>query len=83
MLGAEHLPADRQRALNERSRPRKIALKMKQDGEVVEALRCIRMVGAEHLLVDRRRALVERPRARKVALMYRDARGRPTDGRGA
>jgi hypothetical protein len=68
MLGAEHLLADRQRAVEERPRPRKVVLVPKQDGEVVEALRRFGMLGAEPLLADRQRALVERPRPRKVAL---------------
>ena len=68
MLGAERLFADRQRALEERPRPRKVALGLEQDGEVVEARRRIGMLGAEHLFADRQRALVERPRPCKVAL---------------
>ena len=69
MLGAEHLFAYRQRALEERPRPRKVALSLEQDGEVVEARRRIGMLGAEHLFADRQRALEERPRPRKVALV--------------
>src|SRR6516165_1803899 len=68
MLSAEHLLVDRQRALEERPRPREVALVSKQLCEGVEARRCIRMLSAEHLLVDRQRALVERPRPREVAL---------------
>ena len=64
MLGAEHLLVDRQRALEERPRRRKVALVLKQDGEVVEARRRIGMLGAEYLLADRQRALEERPRLR-------------------
>ena len=63
MLGAERLLADRQRALVERPRAGKVALVLKQAGEVVEARRRIGMLGAERLLADRQRALVERPRA--------------------
>jgi hypothetical protein len=55
MLGAERLLADRQRALVERPRRRKIVLRLKQAGEVVEALPSIGMVGAERLLADRQR----------------------------
>jgi hypothetical protein len=62
MLGAEHLLADRQRALIERPRLRKIALDLKQAGKTVEAHRRIGMLRAEHLLADRQRALIERPR---------------------
>ena len=69
MLGAERLFAYRQRALEERPRPRKVALVPEQDGEVVEARRRIGMLGAEHLFAYRQRALVERPRPRKVALV--------------
>ena len=68
MLGAERLLADRQRALVERPRHRKLALGLKQAGEVAEARRRIGMLGAERLLADRQRALEERPRRRKVAL---------------
>src|SRR5262249_35955072 len=42
----------RQRALGERSRPRKVALALQQDGEVVEAFRRLRVLGAEHLFAD-------------------------------
>ena len=69
MLGAEHLLADRQRALEERPRRREVALVLQQQGEVVEAPRRIGMLGAEHLLRDRQRALAERPRPDKVALV--------------
>ena len=58
MLGAEHLLADRQRALEERPRPGIVPLGPQQAGEVVEAGRRVEMLGAEHLLVDRQRALV-------------------------
>ena len=64
MLGAEQLLADRQRALEERSRPHKVALVLKQAGEVVEARRRIGMLGAEQLLTDRQRTLEERSRPR-------------------
>ena len=73
MLGAERLFAYRQRALEERPRPRKVALVLEQDGEVVEARRRIGMLGAEHLFAYRQRALVERPRPRKVALVLKQA----------
>src|SRR5262249_40924330 len=63
-----HLLMDRQRALKERPRPRKVTLGLKQDGEVVEALRRSGMLGTEHLLADRQRALTELPGPRKVAL---------------
>jgi hypothetical protein len=68
MVGAERLLADRQRPLEERPRRRKIALRLQQGGEVVEALRGIGMVGAERPLADRQGALEERPRRRKIAL---------------
>src|SRR5580658_3114560 len=61
MFGAEHLLADRQRALVERPRARKVALVLEQEGEIVEALRRVGMLGPKHLLADRQRALVERP----------------------
>jgi hypothetical protein len=66
MVGAEHLLADRQRALVERSRPGEITLGLEQKREVVEARRRIGMVGAEHLLADRQRALVERSRPGEI-----------------
>jgi hypothetical protein len=53
MLGAERLLADRQRVLEERPRSRKIALVVKQVGEVVESHRRIVMLGTERLLADR------------------------------
>jgi hypothetical protein len=68
MLGAERLLADRQRALEERPRPHKVALGLEQEGEAGEASRRIRMLGAERLLADRQRTLEERPRPHKVAL---------------
>ena len=52
MLGTEHLFADRQRALEERPRPRKVALGLEQEGEVVEAFRRIGMLRAERLFAD-------------------------------
>ena len=55
MLGTEHLLVDRQRALEERPRPRKVALGLQQAGEVVEARRRIGMSGRD-LLADRQRA---------------------------
>src|SRR5208337_3347531 len=68
MLGAERLLADRQRALQKRTRPGKVALGLKQTREVVEARRRIGMLGAERLLADRQRALQKRTRPDKVAL---------------
>jgi hypothetical protein len=62
MLGAERLLIDRQRTLEERPRPGKVALSLKQSGEIVEAPRRIGMLGAEHLLLDCQRAFKERPR---------------------
>ena len=44
---------DRQGALAERPRPRKVALIVKQQGEGVEGRRRIEMIGVEHLLMDR------------------------------
>jgi hypothetical protein len=61
MLGAEHLLADRQRTLEERPSPPKVALRLKQGAEVIEAARCLGMLGAERLLEDRQRALFEGP----------------------
>ena len=46
----------------DRPRRREVALGLQQAGEVVEALRRVRMLGAKHLLPDRQRALKERPR---------------------
>jgi hypothetical protein len=60
MLGTDHLLEDRQRPLIERSGPRKLALGLKQDGEVVETRRRIGMLGADHLLVDRQRPPIQR-----------------------
>ena len=54
-MDSPHELADRQRALAEGPRPRKVALGLKQASEVVEALRRIGMFGAEHLLADRQR----------------------------
>ena len=59
---------NRQRALVERPRPRKVTEGMKQDSEVVEARRRIGMLGAERLLADRQCALTQRPRAPIVGL---------------
>jgi hypothetical protein len=67
MLGAERLFVNRQRALEERPRPGKVALD-EQEGEVVEAVRSNGMLGAKGLFADRQRALQERPRSCKVAL---------------
>ena len=74
MLRAEHLLADRQRALEERPRPGKVTLGVEQAGEVVEAPCRIGMLGAERLLADCQRALEERPCPRKVALGLEQAR---------
>ena len=46
MVGAERFLADRQRALEERLRRRRVALRLKQNGEVVESGPCIGMPGA-------------------------------------
>ena len=75
MLGAERLLVDRQRTLEKRPRPGKVALGLKHAGEVVEAPCRIGMLGAERLLGDRERALEERPRPREVALVL-EAGGR-------
>ena len=64
MLRAEHLLADRQRALQEWQRSRKVPLRSKQGGE--DGAR-VRMLGAKRLLVDRERAFREWARPRKVA----------------
>lgn len=58
---------DCQRALIERPRARKIALVLKQIGEVVEARGRILVLGAEHLLIDRQHPLKERPRPAETA----------------
>jgi hypothetical protein len=55
MLGHERLLADRQRALIEWSRPRKVALVRKQASEVVETRPRVWMLGPERLLADRQR----------------------------
>ena len=52
MLGTEHLLVNRERALKERPRPGKVALILKQRGEVVEAHRRLGMLGAGYLFVD-------------------------------
>ncbi len=67
MLGAERFLPDRQGALEQRPRAGKVALRLKQSGEVLEALRGVGMLGAERFLPDRQGALVKRPRARKVS----------------
>jgi hypothetical protein len=59
VLGAQRLLPDRQRALEHRSRRRKVALGLEQEGKIVEARSGGRMLGAEHLFVDRQRALEE------------------------
>src|ERR1700674_434855 len=68
VIRAEHLLANRQRALEELPRLRKVALGLEQEGEIAEVSCRIGMIGAEHLLVNPKRALVERPRPPKVAL---------------
>ena len=68
MVGAAHLLADRQRALEQRPRAREVALLPKQPGEVVEGRRSVGMLGAARFLADRQRALEQRPRAGEVAL---------------
>src|ERR1700674_2147674 len=73
MLRAERLLADRQCAVVERPRSRKVALSLKQAGEVAEVRRRFGMLGAVHLLVDRQRAVVERSRPRKVTLVMKHA----------
>jgi len=72
-MDSPHELADRQRALAEGPRPRKVALGLKQASEVVEAPRRIGMLSTEHLLADCQRALVERPRPRTVALVLKQA----------
>jgi hypothetical protein len=67
MLWAEHLLADRQRALQEWQRSRKVSLRSKQGGEDGEVCCRVRMLGAKRLLVDRERAFREWARPRKVA----------------
>src|SRR5262245_58314828 len=61
----------RQRALEERSRPRQIALRLKHTGEMLKARRRIWMLRAEHLFVYRERTLVEPPRFSKVTLILK------------
>jgi hypothetical protein len=68
MLGAKHLFADRQRALGERLRLRKLALGVQQVGEVIEDQWRIGMLRTECPLANRKRALVERPRSLNIAL---------------
>ena len=53
MLGTERLLSDRQRALQERPRPGRVALGLKQEGEKVEAPRRIGMLGTENLFANR------------------------------
>ena len=60
-----------QRALKERPRARKVALAPEQGGEIIEALRCRRMLGAEHLFAYRQRALEQRPRPGEIALVLK------------
>ena len=53
MLGAERLLVDCQRPFVEQPRGDEVASGLKQEGEVVEAIRCVRMLGAQRLLADR------------------------------
>ena len=46
MLGAEYLFADRQRSLEKRPCRREVALTLKKDGEIVQALRSPEMFWA-------------------------------------
>ena len=71
MIPSKNLVSYRQRALEERLRPSKVALVMKEIGEVIEARRRIGMLGAERLLVDRQCTLGERPRRIKIALVLK------------
>jgi hypothetical protein len=73
MVNAERLLSDRKRPLEERPRAGEVALALKQEGEVVEALGGRGMVAAERLLADRQRPLVERPRSGEVALVLKQA----------
>lgn len=68
MIRAERRLAGRQRALKERPRPGEIAVALKQNGEIAEARRGLRMVGAERRFADRQRALKERSRRPDLAL---------------
>src|SRR5262245_18366206 len=61
MLGAERLFVDRQRALVERSRTRKVALLLAQAGAFMHDRRRVE-IGPLRLFVGRHCALVERPR---------------------
>ena len=83
MLGAQHLLVNRQRALKEGPRPRKVAVVSEQAGEVVEARPRIGMLGAESPLADGQRALVERPRPHNVALVLEQAGEVVEAGRGS
>ena len=60
VVGAEHLLANRQRALVERFRLSIVALGFAERGQVVQARGHIGVVGAERLLPDGQRALEER-----------------------
>jgi hypothetical protein len=68
MLGAEHLLADRQRALVERPAGGEVALGLEQAGEVGKARRRVGVLGSPHLLADCQGALAERPGGGEVAL---------------
>src|SRR5258708_1996531 len=63
MLGTEHPLADRQRALVEWARRRRLALGPKQASEVVEVHCRIGMLRSSYLLVDSQCALKERASA--------------------
>src|SRR5262249_3197991 len=69
MLGAEHLLIDSQRALIERPRCCKVALVLKQVGEVAEAAHRIGMFRAEDPFADGQRALYGPPRTCEVAFI--------------
>src|SRR5260370_1038855 len=60
MPAADRLLPNRQRALIERPRPGKVALGLKQVGEVVEARRRLGMLGAEDLFADCQRIAKKR-----------------------
>jgi hypothetical protein len=52
MIGAERLFIDRQRALVIRSRFHKIALRMQQTAEIVEAQCGVRLIGADRIFFE-------------------------------
>jgi hypothetical protein len=58
-------------AARTRPRPNKVALGVKQIGEIVEAHHRIGVLGPKRPLADRQRALVEWPRPREVALVLK------------